>query len=286
MKLEIVRGTARPPERIVIYGPPGVGKSTWAAKAPGALALDYERGLEQIGVARVRGATTWPASLEMCEAAATGPGDHRTLVIDTVDRLEDQATKYVCDKGKKKSLADFGYGDGFEALVTEWRSLLYVLEGAAAHGREVILVAHVQTKSISDPTLGSYGKFVPALQKRSWGATHRWADATLFANYEAGLLEGRAVHTGARQLHTVAGSGYEAKNRWNLPEILPLEWPAFAEARASMRRSAEEVVAAIRALCSGDDEARAKAERFVEEAAGDVPRLVRVEKALHKKLNG
>jgi hypothetical protein len=281
--MKLIRGVAHPPARMVVFGPPGVGKSTFACGAPGALALDYEQGLSEIGVDRVVGADTWQGSLALVAEACT-TGDHRTLVIDTIDRLEDQATLEVCREGKKKSLSDFGYGDGFEALATKWRELLFTLESARAHGREVILVAHVQAKVQDDPMLGKYDKFIAALSKRCWAATHRWADAILFANYEQGLIEGRAVMTGARKLYTSAGTGYDAKNRWGLPTALPLSWSDFAQARASAQRTPEEVIASIRSLASHDAAIRATAEQYIIESSGDVARLIRVEAALRKKI--
>jgi hypothetical protein len=131
--------------------------------------------------------------------------------------------------------------------------------------------------------LGSYGKWIAALTKRCWGATHRWADAVLFAQYEQGLVDGRVVLTGERILRTVAGSGYDAKNRWNLPSVLPLSWDAFDVARRSTQRSADEVIASIRALAT--PETKEKAEGFITKAGQDVPALCRVEEALKKKVS-
>lgn len=290
--MNIVRGVAHPPARMVVFGPPGVGKSRFACSEfyggparSDVLALSYERGLEQIGVARVEGAPDWDASQAMLREACTGKHELKCIVIDTIDRLEDQAAALICKKGKKGTpvpdLAAFGYGDGFEALAAKWREMLFLLESAAAHGREVILVAHVKSENVQDPMLGSYRKYVAAIHKLCWGITHRWADATLFANFEQGLVEGRAVMTGARQLHTVAGSGFEAKNRWGLPAVMPLEWRAFSEARSSLQRTPHDVRASIMALTS--PETREKAVEYIKEAGDDVSRLVSIENALKKK---
>jgi len=272
---------------MVVFGTPGVGKSTFACGAPGVLALDYERGLSEIGPDRVEGETTWERSLALVREVCTMPGDHRTIVIDTIDKLEDQATDDVCRVGIKgrsvKSISDFGYSDGFEAQLARWRELLFTLESARDHGREVILVAHVQNKTQDDPQLGSYGKWIAALSRRCWGATHRWADAVLFAQYEQGLIEGRVVMTGERVLRTTAGSGYDAKNRWSLPPVLSLSWDAFAAARASCQRPASEVIAGIRALATEDT--RAKAEEYISLAAEDVPRLLAVERKLKERVS-
>ncbi len=284
--MNIIRGIKHPPARMVVFGPSGVGKSTFACAAPGVLALDYEQGLDEIGPARATGASSWQASLALVREACSGAGDHQTVVVDTIDRLEDQATDEVCRIGVKgESMPDlgaFGYGDGFEALLAKWRELLFVLESAREKGRQVILVAHVQSKIQDDPMLGNYSKFIAALSKRCWGATHRWADAVLFAQYEQGMIDGRVVMTGERILRTVAGSGYDAKNRWGLPPVLPLSWSAFDAARVSASRTADEVIASIRLTATA--ETIAQAEDYISKAGGDVPRLVSIETALKKKI--
>jgi hypothetical protein len=287
--MKIITGKLHPPERVVVYGPSGVGKTSfacgvdWPSSSPRAdvLALDYENGLNEIGPRRSPGAMSWTESMALMRDACTSAGEHRCVVIDTIDRLEDQATQLVCLEGKKKSLADFGYGDGFEALATKWREFLFLLESAREKNRSVILVAHVQQKPQDDPTIGKYDKYVAALQKRCWGSTHRWADAVLFVDYERGLVDGRAVMTGQRNLYTQAGSGFDAKNRWGLPPAMPLSWGVFAREKARRLRESQEIIDAIRFLAKGDD--ASKAEEFLKSAGTDVARLCSIETALLKK---
>lgn len=280
--LNIIRGKRLPPQRRVVYGPPGVGKSTFACSEPGALALGWERGLEHIGCARVVGPRDWDASLLLIREACSGPGDHTAVVLDTADKLEEQATEAVCKAGKKKALSDFSYGDGFEALVTRWRELLFILEGAEEKGRSVSIVAHFQGKTIDDPTLGSYGKYIPALNKRVWTATHQWADCVLWMNYEQGLVEGRAIMTDARLLYTRAQTGFEAKHRPNIASPIKLDWQAYADAVVAANRAPEEVRASIRALLK--PEQREQAEESLKKMGDDTAQLVALESALKKKV--
>lgn len=283
MTLNIIKERVMQASRIVVYGPPGVGKSTFACGAPGVLALDYEDGLAEIGPDRVKGPATWTHSLTMIQDAVQS--SYKTLVIDTVDKLEEQATTFVCRRGVKgKAMTDlgaFGYGDGYTALVTEWRTLLSHLEAARGRGIDVVLVAHIQAKSFEDPAIGNYNKWIAQLSKQSWGATHRWADAVLFATYEQSLIDGRAVMTGKRILRTVAGTGYDAKNRWHLPETLPLSWSAFSEARAAGSRSPDTIRDSILRITT--DVTRSKAEAYIAEAAEDVSRLLQIETALKNR---
>jgi hypothetical protein len=284
--MNIIRGVSSPIPRRVVFGPSGVGKTKFATSEPGALTIDYEGGVEYLGVDRVEGAKDWLASLALVREVCSGPGDHRAVVIDTIDKIEDQAAQFICkvegvDGKKKASLADYGYGDGYAALEQKWRELLFVLEGARAKGRSVTLVAHVQSTTEKDPTMGDFRKFIAAIHKKCWGVTHRWADAVLFATYEIGLVDGRAILSGSRILHSVAGSGYDAKHRPNIPSPLPLSWDAYAKAVADVNRAPGEVIASVRSLLR--PEMRDAAEKTLSEIGLDVPRLIALESALKKK---
>ena len=289
----ITRGKAAPPLRLVVYGPSGVGKSSFACgvshpgtdPAEGVLALDYEGGLDAIGPARVAGPRSWDESLALLREACAGPGEHTSVVVDTIDALANLAAAKICEKGIKgksvTSLAEFGYGDGFEILATHWRELLFTLESARPAGRSVVLVAHVKRENVDDPQVGRYAKWVAALPKLCWGDTHRWADDVLFANYETAVAEKRALHTGERWLYTVAGTGYDAKNRGQLPAQLPLSWEAYARARGITSRSVDEIRESIRKMALASDPE--KVETVITMIGGDVRKLLKLETQLKEK---
>lgn len=50
----IKRGVQQRPQRVIIYGPEGVGKSTLAAGLPAPLFLDTEEGTQHMNVDRMR----------------------------------------------------------------------------------------------------------------------------------------------------------------------------------------------------------------------------------------
>lgn len=290
--MNIIKGVSHPPARMVIYGPPGVGKSSFACglskpgdkPSPDVLAIDFEHGLEQIGPNRVVAPDNWSAALELVAQACTSEGSWKTLVIDTADRLETLAIEHTCKVGQKgKSLPDlpsFGFGEGYQALAAHWRKLLFILEGARPKGREVILVCHMQSKIQDDPTLPTYSKFIAALHKTNWQHTHQWADAVLFACHEQAVVDGRIIMTGNRLLKTEAGSGFDAKNRWRLPAQMPLSWPAFAELRSNLQRSPDDIRATIRSMATA--ETKDKAEAYITQAGESVTRLFEIETALRK----
>jgi hypothetical protein len=271
MSLNIQRGKSYPPQRTVITGVAGVGKSTWACGGGEAvLCLSFESGLHHIGAPHVVGPEEYNASLALIREAIATPGPWTTVVVDTIDRLESQLVKDVCAKAKKETLEDFGYGKGQEVVGQRWRELLHLLESARAAGRSIVLVSHLARQTVKDPTLGDYHIYTGAITKQAWAATFQWADNVLYASYEAGAKDGRQYLTGARILHTVKGSGFDAKNRLSLPPVLPLDWPAFAR----YLRTPDEVKAALRHLSP------ARADAAIAWAGDDVAKLCTAETKL------
>ncbi|MBR0283530.1 MAG: AAA family ATPase, partial [Oscillibacter sp.] len=53
MRLNITSGVVRRAQKVVIYGPEGIGKSTLASKFPNPLFIDTENGTQHMDVRRV-----------------------------------------------------------------------------------------------------------------------------------------------------------------------------------------------------------------------------------------
>mgnify|MGYP000007533672 FL=1 len=65
------------------------------------------------------------------------------------------------------------------------------------------------------------------------------SDIVLFANYRISTVKAdvgfnkkvnRAMGSGERVIHTAERPAFLAKNRYGLPETLPLDWQSFAQA--------------------------------------------------------
>lgn len=220
-------------------------------------------------------------------AISSDPSGYKALAVDTVDPLEEACARHVCEMHRKSSLAEFGYGAGYEALANEWRNVLLAWDACRAKGMAVVLLGHSVVRTVQDPTLGSYDSFTAQLQKKTWAMTSRWCDVVGFANFDAAIVgdERRAIVTGERVLHTTRGSGFEAKNRYGLPAKMPLSWSALEAAIAAGQVGADELRERITKLAAGTEH-EAKAATYLADAGDDVVRLQAIEVALTKKMNG
>ena len=81
--MEITRGKIQKAKKVVIYGPEGIGKSTFAARFPGAVFIDTEGSTNDMDVARLPRPTSWNMLFDEIEYIKTHTDECRTLVIDS-----------------------------------------------------------------------------------------------------------------------------------------------------------------------------------------------------------
>jgi hypothetical protein len=102
----------------------------------------------------------------------------------------------------------------------------------------------------------------------------------LFARHEVRVVErngkARGMSSGNRLLHTTWTAAYDAKNRFDLPDTLPLSWEDFeAACKAHTPADPARLLAEIEELLPRlrDEETRAKAAAYAQEKAGNAAAL-------------
>lgn len=234
---EISSGRMQKPLKMVIYGPEGIGKSSFAAQAPGALFIDTEGSTVHMDVRRLPTPQSWTMLLQEVDYVRRTPGLCQTLVIDTADWAERMARDHVCSTHNVKGLEDFGYGKGYVYLYEAMGQLLNMLTDVVNAGMNVILTAHAKMRKFEQPDeLGAYDRWEMKLMKETPGMIKEWADLVLFATYETYIVKepgkeksskGKA-QGGARVMHTTHHPCWDAKNRHGLPDKLPLDFGQIA----------------------------------------------------------
>ena len=249
MSLEhVVSGRLVKPMRLLVYGLEGVGKSTFAAGAPNPIFLGAEDGTSELDVERFPQPSNWLDVIEAVDELRQAEHDYRTLVIDTLDWVEPLCWARVCEicakpgKPPLRSIEDMGYGKGYVEAGGVWRLLAARLERLRADRRmDIILLAHSWIKSFKNPSGEDYDRYEMKLHKGASGIWREWCDAVLFAAHDVTTYESestkriKGIGTGARILRTQHDAAWDAKNRYDLPPSLPLDWEAFAEAVRARR---------------------------------------------------
>lgn len=239
----IKRGKNIRPPRILLYGPHGLGKSTFGACAPSPIFLNIEDGLGTIDTAAFPLTTTYPQVIEAIGSLYTEQHEFQTLVIDTADWLEKLVWKEACRIHGKADIEEFGYGKGYGAALDVWRQVLDgLLSLRDTKNMCVVFTAHCKVKRFDSPETEPYDRYMPKLHDSASALIQEWADCVLFANHKTVVTKedvgfnqkvARGITTGQRVIYTTEKPAYLAKNRYALPEELPLDWNTFANAIAA-----------------------------------------------------
>lgn len=246
----IKRGPDLRPPRIFLYAVEGIGKTTFAANANSPIFIQTEDGLGALDVARFPMVETVDQVREAIGTLYQEGHDFQTVVLDSVDWLEQIIVKEIEAKHDAKELA---YGKGAIKQAEIWQELLAGFNALRNdRGMSVILIGHCQIKRFDSPETEPYDRYTPKLQERSNALIREWADAVLFANYrtvvkttEVGFKKevSRGITTGERLVYTTEKPAYMAKNRYALPDSLPLSWEALSNAIAGRIQPAEPLAA-------------------------------------------
>lgn len=236
--IKIERGPkANKPVKAVIYGPEGIGKSTFAAQFPAPLFIDTEGSTDLMDVMRFPRPEVWEQLLAEVEAVIQNPTCCKTLVIDTGDWAERLCETYVCKKGGKEGIEDFGYGKGYTCVKEEFGRVLDKLSKANEAGINIVVTAHCIIRKFERPDeMGAYDRYELKLGNKAGNQCaallKEWADCVLFANYKEIVTEVNGknkVQGGRRVMYTNHAPTWDAKNRFGLKEELPFEYEQISQ---------------------------------------------------------
>lgn len=235
--MQITRGRKARAQKVVIYGPEGIGKSSFASQFPDPVFIDTEGSTDNMDVARMDKPTSWAMLKNEISFIKANPDACKTLVIDTIDWAEQLAVDYVCAQHQKNGIEDFGWGKGYTYVQEEIGRLLNSLSELVDNGINVILTAHAQIKKFEQPDeMGSYDRYELKLGQKTSSKTaplvKEWADMVLFANYKTIVMTTdtgkKKAQGGERVMYTNHRPAWDAKNRHGLPDKLPFTFESVA----------------------------------------------------------
>ena len=227
--------------KLVIYGQEGVGKTSLAAQLPGAVFIDCEGSTSKMDVRRLPKPTSWEMLQQELQFVLEShvQRQYQTVVIDTFDWAERLAIAQLCSKHNVNGIEGFGYGKGWEYEAEEIGRFLDSTERLVRAGIHVALLCHAITRKASLPEVDAEfdhwelklgnkttNKIAPLLKE--------WSDITLFLAFQTHVIatddKGKKHKATAcnRVMYTTKSAWWDAKNRFGLPEMLPLEYASIA----------------------------------------------------------
>lgn len=229
--MNITRGKIHTAKKVLVYGPEGIGKSTLASRFPDPIFIDTEGSTKNLDVARFDDPSSWQMLLDEIRYVTDNPDACKTLVLDTADWAERLCIKSVCDKYHKDGLEDFGYGKGYIYVEEAFGEMLNLLTDVTKRNINVVVTAHAQMRKFEQPEeSGAYDRWELNLSKKVSPLVKEWADMVLFANYKTFVVkvDGKnKVQGGNRVIYTSHHACWDAKNRFDLPDEIPMDYEAI-----------------------------------------------------------
>ena len=228
MSMNVVRGSDSRAQKICVYGPEGVGKTSFAALFPRPLFLDLERGTCSYDVERAYPSTVREVE-ELLDFVLAGGTGYGTVVLDSYDSLWHLYSWQVAAAKRVSCVEEIPYGNGVKMVADLlWRLLKGRVESLVRAGVHVVILAHSEVRKHDDLEAGtSYDRYAFRAQRLSANHLMQEMDSVLFANFETRIIHEpggrvRAIGGTERALHTARTAGFDAKNRLGLPKKMNL----------------------------------------------------------------
>ncbi|HEY4429531.1 MAG TPA: AAA family ATPase [Paenibacillus sp.] len=237
--MQIISGRVQKAKKVVLYGPEGIGKSSFAANFPRPVFIDTEGSTTEMDVSRLPKPSSWEMLKQQVTWVKQQAGQIGTLIIDTIDWAEMLCVEGVCAAHQKNGVEDFGYGKGYIFVAEEIGRFLNLLSDVIESGIHVVLTAHAQIVKFEQPDeMGAYDRYQLKLGQKTGSRTaalvKEWADMVLFINYKTFSVstdkEGKKnkAQGGARTVYATHHPAWDAKNRQGLPDDFPLDYNYIA----------------------------------------------------------
>lgn len=227
MAIEILTEAKLSPPRILLYGPEGVGKTTFGASLPRPFFICSEGGADQFNVTRVNLKTAEEIK-EVFQYLNSNLDTFDSIVIDSIDWLEAMYADQVAKSQNKKFVEDIGFGKGWVEVKRKIQDLFVSLDYFVSKGKAICLIAHSEVKTFSDPELQEpYHRYTLKCNKSTTPLLKEWCDALFFTNYQKMIIDGKSVGLQKRLVWANHNAAMDAKNRYSIPDGLELDYKNF-----------------------------------------------------------
>lgn len=237
--MNISKGRINRAKKVVIYGPEGIGKSTFASQFPDPLFCDTEGGTYDLDVNRLDRPDSAQMIYKCIDLVKNHPDICSTFVLDTADWAEKLVIKNVCAAHKWDSIEAKDYGKGYVYAYEDFGKLINRLDDLIDLGINVVVVAHAKLKKFEQPEEnGTYDrwtlKLITSQNCSNSALLKEWADAVLFVNYKTYVEQtdpkGKKFKAsgGKRVMYTAHHPCWDAKNRWGLPDECDFDYSVIA----------------------------------------------------------
>ena len=161
---------------ILLYGLPGVGKTSLASEFKNVLIAGFEMGTNALNNVYVQPIKTWKDWRDMVKQLCTKDAlkdKFDSIAIDTADFAWDLCVKWICSQNGVEKLGDIPWGGGYDLAKKEYtqtfRDLTY-------SGYGLVFISHSTEKTYKNEKGEDYTQIVPALPNRPFDIVNKMVD--------------------------------------------------------------------------------------------------------------
>ncbi len=239
--------------KILLYGLPGLGKSTFAAGCPRPVFIATSDGLEGLSVDAFPVAKIAQDVRDAIEYLRTEKHDWKTVVLDTVGWLEKLIHEEVC----AQLGLDFMTQASMKSYPLAGKKLKEILESLDRLNVErkmmVLIIGHATIAKFEDPSTASYDRYQLQMNEKVAELFMQDADIVAFMNQKVTIKEEKE---GFASVKKASGSQrflffdlrpafYAKEHGYGLPAEMPVEpgkgWAAMWEIMRSRFGTAQPV---------------------------------------------
>jgi len=238
---KITKTKVSAPPKILIYGEPGVGKTTFSTSAPKSILFNIEKGgADRIECFRMfqKEPETLQEIAEAINALIEQDHDFKWIAVDTIDWLEMMLMDEICRVNKVARIDALAYGKGYQIMLEYWQRFIKKLEELQEKRKMgVILIAHDQITQVRDPLTDPYDRHSLALNKNSANIITQWVEEIGFVHKELAVVtysenfgqkKKKAISENERIISfDPCNESYLSKTRIGMPAKIALDWAEF-----------------------------------------------------------
>lgn len=226
MPRELISGVIKQPNIELLYGVPGIGKTTLISKLPNMLLIDLENGSNFLDVKRVK-ATSFNDLLDVITWIGTDEQfkliEH--VAIDTLTEIDKFIISDVCKENEWETIEEPGFGKGYPHAYKRYNKLLTYARALVAKGKSIYFIGHSMKETFASPTSEPYDRYVPQMMGKfresfiaAMDDVYFYCDRVSLLKTEAGKKIAKS--SGDREIFTGPSPAYIAKNRRNLDAVI------------------------------------------------------------------
>ncbi len=251
--------------KMMIFGSPGMGKTTVALSAPKPLLLDFDNGVKRVNMAHLEGVDivqveNWGEIQTLLQQQQADLAPYSTIVVDTIGKMMDFIITHCCGT-RQPQIKDWGRIN---------QEFTWFTRALSSLNKHIVFVAHRDTRKEGEETV-----FIPALREKNYNAIVTELDLL-------GYLEMKSER--GVQMRTITfdpTSRNDGKNTCNLPSIMQIPTILNSQAQPTAPNVfiAEKVINPYLSMLAVKAEERRKYDELIETITEDVNNITDAQSA-------